>query len=79
MCRLTAAANFLARDVELDGNPIDPAEQHLQILHVKHDDAVGDPMMIPKPRNTFRILAKNPNGISIGDGGNLNVILDDLA
>ena len=78
MCRLTTAANFLARDVELDGNPIDPAEQHLQILHVKHDDAVGDPMMIPKPRNTFRILAKNPNGISIGDGGNLNVILDDL-
>ena len=35
-------------------------------------------MAHPKPDNTFRILSKNPNGISVGVGGSMPMVLEDL-
>ena len=41
-------------------------------------DCIGHPLLTPKPRNVFRLYMQNPNGISIGDTGNLPRILDAL-
>ena len=77
MCRGPRIEALQARDAELDTTPIDPA-QHLQVITVKPDEAVGDTLLMPKPKQTFRIFAKNPNGLSVGDGGNFPMLLDDL-
>ena len=78
MCRLTAAVGLATQEGELNGDPTDLVMHQLHVVTAKHDQVVGDAMMIPKPRNTFRIMAKNPNGISLGDGGNFQMVLDDL-
>ena len=78
MCRPTRDQHLRDRDVELDNDAAEPMFQHLQVIQVGRDEHVGDPLMIPRPQNTFRILAKNPNGISLGDGGNLHMTLEDL-
>ena len=76
MCRRTPY--LFSNDPDRMDNLETPTIDPLQIHTFKKDQPVADPMMLPKPDNTFRIFAKNPNGISVGDGGTFPIVLEDI-
>ena len=43
------------------------------------DQAVGTPLLLPKPDEWTRIYVQNPNGLSIGASGDLSLALDNLS
>jgi hypothetical protein len=45
---------------------------------VKPNQTVGDSMTLPKDNNRMRLHMQNPNGISIGKMGDIDMILDHL-
>ena len=69
------------REFRLQATPVETGPDMVQRMHIieyKLTEPVGQPMELPKPNNTFRLFSKNPNGISVGDGGSLPIILEDL-
>ena len=69
------------REFRLQATPVETGPdmvQRMDIIEYKLTEPVGQPMELPKPDNTFRLFSKNPNGISVGDGGSLPIILEDL-
>ena len=79
MCRSNQSPYVTGRDLDM-ADSIEMHQQHqpLDVPQFKRSQAVGSPLMLPKPKGTMRIFAKNPNGISVGDGGNYPMILEDI-
>ena len=79
MCRRTQSPHLSAGDLDnADNLEHPPNHDTIDIITYKKDQPVADPLLLPKPNNTFRIYAKNPNGLSVGTGGNLPIMLQDI-
>ena len=78
MCRITQNPYLSATDLDQTDNIELTPEYNADNVTYKKDQPVADPILLPKPGNTFRIFAKNPNGISVGNGGSLPIVLTDL-
>ena len=71
----SAPRSFLAQ------SPTSPSSPHHPDLLpdlLPADQAVGTPLLLPKPDEWTRIYVQNPNGLSIGASGDLSLALENL-
>ena len=78
MCRLTNTQEPTA-SVEIDDdNGAIHINTQQDTIRFKHDQPIGNPLLLPKPHEWTRLAFQNPNGVSVGRDGDLEVVLDHV-
>ena len=62
----------------MDGDTLQHQAPMMEPTPISRDQPVGESMSIPKSPAIFRLHMQNPNGISVGHGGDFQGILQDL-
>jgi hypothetical protein len=75
---MTRQAGTRRSDLETESPDTQGSNQDNSQRRVNPNNPVGDPLEVPKENNNMRIYMQNPNGISIGKMGDMDMTLDHL-